>query len=343
MPILVTGANGHLGCLLVRELVRRGREPIAFVRPGSDLTGLEGLAVERRLGDVRDAASVSAAATGCDAIVHLAAVYALRAARAEEIMEPAVAGTTHVLAAAATHGVRRVVMTSSIVAVGYNRSPQAPPRTEEDWNEEPHIPYVRAKTESERLAWKLAGERGVELVTVLPGAILGPHDYRVTPSTRFVRDLANGRGMTGRGGVAYVDVGDVALAHAEALERGVAGERYIVAGPCEELRRIGELVGERVGKRPAHVGAPRWLALPTVAVQSALQRLVGIEPFALLGEAREFVGRWPRFDTSKAQKDLGFTPRPLPEILGDTLRWLAERGELKPAVKERVLARRAAA
>lgn len=338
MPTLVTGANGHVGSNLVRELLARGREVVAFVRKGSDTSGLEGLPVERRHGDVLDRDSVMAAARGCDAIAHLAAVYETHGKRSAEIMRPAVEGTSNVLEAAAAHGIRRVVMTSSIVAVGFNRTPDAPARTEEQWNDEPHIPYFRAKTESERLAWHLAGKLGLELVTVLPGGVLGPHDYRITPTTRYVRELANRRALTGRGGFCYIDVRDVAWVHAAALERGVPGERYLVTLPVVEFRRLGEMIGEHTGRRPRHIGAPRSLALATIAVQSSVQRLFRIPPPLTFADAREGAGRWASFDASKAERTFGYTPRPVERVVGDALRWLADREQLEPEVKERVLA-----
>lgn len=337
MRVLVTGANGHIGCNLVRELLTRGHEVVAMVRAGSDARGLDGLDVEIRPGDVLDKASVEAAARGCEAIEHLAAVYATRG-DAEAIMRPAVIGTTHVFEVAAALGIRRVVMTSSTTAVGANFSVDAPPRDETRWNDEFTLPYYRAKTESERLAWQLAEQLGLELVTVLPSGVLGEHDWRVTPSTKYVLDLATGRAMTGRGGFSYVEVHDVAFVHAAALERGRPGERYLVTGANLGLRQIGEIVSAATGTKITHIDAPRWLTLATVTVQAAFARAIGRAPAITPDEARAAAGRWSFFDSSKAQREFGFTPRPAPEIIGAALRWLATQGLLPPAVRERVMA-----
>lgn len=337
MRVLVTGANGHVGCNLVRELSSRGHEVVAMVRKGGDLRGLDGVAVEIRHGDVLDRASVDAAAAGCDAIEHLAAVYATRG-DAEQIMRPAVVGTTNVLEAAAARGMRRVVMTSSTTAVGANLSADAPPRDETAWNEEFTIPYYRAKTESERLAWQLAGKLGLELITVLPSGVLGEHDWRVTPSTKYILDLAHGRAMTGRGGFSYVDVRDVAFVHAAALERGRPGERYLVTGINPTLKQIGEMVSALTGTRILHVDAPRWLTVATIGMQAFGARLIGREPTNTSDEARTVAGRWAFFDASKAQREFGFTARGGAEPIASALRWLAQRELLSPAARERVLA-----
>src|SRR5688572_13878598 len=118
MRVLVTGANGHLGANLVRELLSRGHEVVALVRPTADLRGLRGLPITVAHGDVLDAASVDAATAGAEAVVNLAAVYKMGSIDVDAIVRPAVEGIQNVLSAAAKHGVRRVVHTSSTVAIG---------------------------------------------------------------------------------------------------------------------------------------------------------------------------------------------------------------------------------
>jgi nucleoside-diphosphate-sugar epimerase len=122
--VLVTGANGHLGCNVIRELLRQGHEPVPLVRPGADLRGLAGLSPTAITGDIQDSESVADAASGCEAILHLAAVYRTRSDSPAEILAPAIVGTRNVLRAAARHWIR--------------------------------LPYFRAKLKAEREAWKMA-------------------------------------------------------------------------------------------------------------------------------------------------------------------------------------------
>src|SRR5688572_22528103 len=154
MRVLVTGANGHIGNHVVRELISARHDPVPFVRKSSDVSGLKDLGLTLHYGDVQDRSSLEAAARGCDAIIHLAAVYAMRPKTAEEIMRPAVEGTENILQVAKAIGAKRVVYTSSVVAVGYSSTPAV--RSERDWNEDPQVPYFRAKTQSERQAWQLS-------------------------------------------------------------------------------------------------------------------------------------------------------------------------------------------
>lgn len=126
MRALVTGANGHIGCHVVRACREASTEPVAFVRPGSDRRGLTGLDVETREGDLLDRASLDRAMGGVELVSHVGAVHRNFAADPAEIVRPAVEGTRNVLAAARAAGVGRVVHTSSGATVGFARDPQSP-------------------------------------------------------------------------------------------------------------------------------------------------------------------------------------------------------------------------
>lgn len=335
--ILVTGANGHLGSCLVRELLARGHQVVPFVLRGSSLEGLAGLPVTPVPGDVTDRASLAAAADGCEVAINLAAHYVFRCSDAEAIRRPAVEGVRNLLEVAAQQGLRRVIHTSSTVAVGNSDSPVL--RSEKDWNDAPLTPYYRAKTDSERVAWDLARRRSVPLVVLNPAAIVGRHDYRLTPTNGFLAGYLNGEVMTGTGGYNYVDVRDVALAHALAVEKAVPGERYIIGGENLDFATLGRLVGELSGRAPRHVPGPRWLSLAAIAALQATQRARGRDPSLTLDEVRDLAGRWGWFDSSKAEQALGYRPRRARVSFEDATRWLVHRRVLKPEVLARLASR----
>jgi dihydroflavonol-4-reductase len=325
--VLVTGANGHVGCNVVRALLEAGHEPVPMVRASADTQGLDPLGLHLVRGDVRDCDAVRRAAEGCRFIVNLAAVFETRGLTSDEIVRPAIEGITNVIEAAAALGVERVVHASSTVAVGYACSPDHP-RTAADWNEENLLPYHAAKTRSERRAWALAEQRDVPLVCVNPAGVLGQYDHRLTPTTRYVRDLVLGRAPTGLGGTGYVDARDAALAFVRAIDRGVPGERYIVATPVVAYAELGRLVSDLTGTPVRHLPVPRIIALGVVRVLGVAARLRGRPPPVSLEEARAYVGRYGAFDTTPARETLGVEPRPLRETLAHTIAWLLHRDAL---------------
>lgn len=327
---LVTGASGHLGANLVRELLDRGWRVRAFVRVASPLDGLKGLEVELAHGDLLDGESIDRAMVGVDVCFHAGAVYRNWTADEASILRPALEGTENVLRAAASAGVKRVIHTSSCNAVGFTTDP-ARPLDERSWNSELHLPYVRAKVESERLAWKLADELGLALITMLPTTVLGPHDHRITPTTAYVRDLLAGKAPVLPGVANLVHVRDVARAHVLAAERGRPGARYLVGGPNLPDTALQAMIAQRTGRTPAILSAPRFVLMAVATAMEFVSSLTGREPQLTPAMVRTAFGRMPCFDTSLARQDLGFEARGPEEVLDDTLAWLVRTGQLAPA------------
>jgi nucleoside-diphosphate-sugar epimerase len=176
MRALVTGATGFLGGRLVRELIGRGHEVAALVRPGSDATAVP-TGAELVRGDVTDAASLAPAMAGRDVVFHLAAVVGRNPGGREHHRDVGLAGTEHVIRAAAAAGARRFVHLSSMVVHG--RHPGGRPVSEdapyddrvEEWNH-----YAWQKIVSERAVWRAHEEGAILATTVRPPTVLGPGD-----------------------------------------------------------------------------------------------------------------------------------------------------------------------
>lgn len=178
MKTLVTGAAGFIGSAVVRRLLARGREVRVLLEPGFSprVDVLAGLPVERVYGDVLDRAAVGRALSGCDVLYHLAAIYSLWMPRPERIYEVNVEGGKNVLFGALRAGVRKVVYTSSIAAVGRRQAGDERPADEScefstaDWRD--GNAYIRSKWLSERDALRFAAE-GLPVVVVNPGFPFG--------------------------------------------------------------------------------------------------------------------------------------------------------------------------
>lgn len=336
MLVLVTGANGHIGANVVRALLVKGHKVRAFVRNNADLRGLDGLQIEHFHGDVMDQSALVSAATGCDAIIHLAAVYKTIAKTPEEIVEPAIKGAENVFAAAATAGIKRIVYTSSVASVGFSYDPNTL-RSGSDWNEDPQNPYYIAKTRSEQKAQELAKKHNIHLVVICPAIVLGGYDYRITPSNQLVMDWLNGKGQTYKGGLNLVDVRDVAQAHVEALDKGQNCQRYILGGENIEVKKIGELVRKMTGIKPLYLPFGRSATLVTAKVVEKLCKLIGVTPPFTYDLVYEVAERYAYYDTSATQTDLGIIPRNAKEALQSSIEWLLKTNKIKHSLAERVL------
>ncbi len=331
MRSLVTGAGGHLGFNLASLLAARGHEVGATVRSLSNSRQTTRLRALGRVAlyeaDVRNYDEMYAALENVDVLFHAAAVYSITdRGRDRELRETALTGTESTLRAAAARGVRRVVMTSSVVTLPLT-TPGAGPSTEEDWNTDLRIPYFLAKVESERKAWALAEELGLELATILPAGIIGPGFIRSTPTIDIIRACVMGEFRMGapRGNFSFVDVRDTAEAHLLAAEQGASG-RFIVgyehAPSFDELVRAISRLDPRV--KPPLLVLPTFAA-PMLPLYDAFSHFAFGTPRIATPEAigATVSGKVYNFSTERAKRELGWSPRvPFEESLRDTLEHL---------------------
>lgn len=319
---LVTGATGHIGSTLCRALLERGLEVIALVRESSDRSPLAGLDLDVACGDVLDAGGLADAARGCDVVFHAAAIFEVHERHRDEMHRVAVEGA-HNAVRAAKRANARLVFTGSVSAVGFAREPGTL-LDERSWATDLHVPYYRAKLESERIALDAASE--VDVVTVLPTLVLGPGDHRVTPSSRMFVDMLTGSGATVDGGANVIDVRDVAWGMVSAAERGRRGERYILGGENVLVRDLGDAATRLSGRPVPHLDLPRWAFSGIAMGMELASSITGRAPSMTRAAVRDVLGRYAWYDTTRARTELGLVPRPLHETLTDAARFFEARG-----------------
>jgi dihydroflavonol-4-reductase len=326
-PILVTGGTGFVGANVVRELVALGAAVRVLARRGGDRRALEGVAVDIVEGDLLDAASLARAVRGVDTLYHVAADYRLWARDPSELHRVNVDGTRAMLQAAADAGVRRVVYTSTVGALGIPAD--GTPGTEDTPVSLADMvgPYKASKFLAERVAMEFAG-RGLPVVVVNPSAPVGPWDVKPTPTGRMIVDFMRGRMFaTLDTGLNIVHVCDVARGHVLAAERGRAGERYILghAHGNLSLAEIGRLLAETTGRPGPRLRVPYAVAWCGAACTEAVARLTGRPPAVPLTAVRMAKKRM-YFSPAKAIRELGLPQTDPREALADAVLWFASHG-----------------
>jgi nucleoside-diphosphate-sugar epimerase len=314
--VFLTGGTGFIGGEVARLLRERGDDVRALVRTPAKAAALEALGCELVPGDLSDEGALREALQGCDAVVHAAAVYEIGVpeSRRQELVDANVRGTERVLGAALAAGVSKAVYVSTVAVFGDTRGEVA----HEDWDRPEGqgftSVYEQTKVEAHNRA-KQIGAQGLPLVVVQPGVVYGPGD------TSEMGGLFD-RMLKGRlplvpfpeMGVTPVHRDDVATGVLLALDKGVAGESYVLAG---EPITMGELLAElaRVaGRRPPRAALPAVLVRSMVPFGSVVGPLLGFPPnLRELLSSSSGVTFWAR--SEKAQRELGWSYRPLPEGL----------------------------
>jgi dihydroflavonol-4-reductase len=334
--VLVTGGSGFLGSWCLIDLLQRGhsvrttvrnlaREPEVRAMVEQKVDSTDRLTVHQA--DLNDDAGWDEAIRGCDYVLHVASPFPPQQPKdPDELIVPAREGTLRVLRKALAGGVKRVVVTSSAVAVGNSgRPPVAGDAfTEEDWSDPANpslTPYGRSKTIAERAAWDLVDEQGKrsQLAVVNPSAILGPvlsedRSY----SLQAIERLMGGMPGIPQLGFSFVDVRDVADLQIRAMTAPEAGgERFLAAGPFLWMSEVAEIMRDRLGPEASKVPTrkvPNFIVRAMARFDPSLRTVVGD------------LGRRRAFSSEKAKSRLGWSPRPIEDTIAETARSLTRVG-----------------
>jgi len=340
--VLVTGASGYVAghCILrllnegyhvrgsLRSLRRAGEvrqwltEARGRIDPGDALSFVEA--------ELTDAESWAAAMEGVRYVLHVASpIPSTLPKHPDELIVPAREGTLNVMRAASRASVERIVQTSSSAAILYGRDdPNSHLFTEADWTDPDHkdnVPYTRSKTIAERAAWAELPNftRRLEWVAINPGLVLGPVlDKDTSASVQIVAVLLRGQfpGLP-RFGYAVVDVRDLADLEVRAMTAPqAAGQRYICSGPFVSMSDIAGILKDHLG--------PMARKVPTRRLPDGLVRLVGLFDSEVRSQLFE-LGKVRRLSSAKAEKELGWSSRPVEETIIDTATSLQAAGALK--------------
>ena len=321
MKAFITGATGFLGTHVARVLAEQGADLRLLVRPTSNLKNLEGLPAETAMGDLRDAASLEKAMSGCEVVFHVAADYRLWVQDPAEMYRSNVEGTRAILEAARKNGVRCVVYTSSVATIGFTGNGHPADEDSPVALADMIGHYKRSKFMAEQVALE-AGRAGMRVVTVNPTTPVGEQDIKPTPTGRIVVDFLKGKFPAYvETGLNLVDVRECALGHVKALEKGKSGERYILGGENLTLKQILYKLGAISGLPSPKVKLPYFVAYAAGLVdQTVSGRLLHREPRATVETVR--MGKKKMWASSgKAERELGWKILPADNALRRAVDW----------------------
>ncbi|MEW6094668.1 MAG: SDR family oxidoreductase [Chloroflexota bacterium] len=329
--ILVTGATGHIGNVLVRKLLEQGEKVRALIWRGEDTSSIRDLELERVEGDVLDPESLRPALEGVDTVYHLAGLISIMPGRQPFVWKVNVEGTRNVLEAARRANVRRLVYTSSIHAI--QRAPHGV-EMDETLGFDPNNPYGeydRSKAAAS-LEVQKAAQSDLDAVIACPTGVIGPNDFRGSEMGEVIRGAAQGRPMFYvEGAYDFVDVRDVADGLIAAARHGRRGESYILGGHKISVRDLLKTVREVTGKAFASIKIPfplaEFAAKFTPWYYQKTKAKPRFTPYSL-----EVLQSNADISHAKAKRELDYEPRPVIETIADTVRWYFENRSVQAKV-----------
>lgn len=323
--VLVSGANGHLGNNLVRLLIKKGFQVRASVRNVKNKDCFRDLDCEVVQADITDKASFVRALQGVHTFYAVGASFKLWAKDPErEIYDVNMNGTRNTIEAAARAGVKRIVYVSSIAALDYTHLPT---KESNGYNPDRRDMYYNSKNDGEKLAFQLAKELGIELVSVMPGAMVGSEAFLpLNVSYNVLKLILNKQiPIDTKITLNWVDVKDVAEGCYLAAQKGRPGERYILANErCMTITDTTKLAQKLYPELKIKVpgAAPKFILYIIAFLMEFSAKISGKPPILATKDIAMFSGLQQDFDISKARNELGFHPKGAEQVVEEALAYL---------------------
>jgi nucleoside-diphosphate-sugar epimerase len=319
MRYFVTGTTGFIGGRVARQLRGAGHDVVTIARTPSRAADLRAIGVEVHPGDITDRESMRGPMSRTDGVFHIAAWYKIGARDLSPAYGINVEGTRTVLELMRDLEIPKGVYTSTLAVFSDTHGRVV---DEHYTFAGPHISeYDRTKRLAHYEVALPMMREGLPLVIVQPGAVYGPGDTSQVHDT--LHDLVRGRLLAtpSRAAFCWGHVDDTARGHILAMERGVPGESYIIAGPPHTVVDFFAMAAHIAGKRPPLVHPTRAMMRMTAALVSPLARVVTLPSIYTPEGLRIISGCTYLGSNAKATRDLGFAVRPIEEGLVETMEW----------------------
>lgn len=319
---IVTGAAGHLGGTLIRQLAERGDTVRGLIMPGE--TGIVRSTAAYIQGDVTDPTSLEPLFADTEesevVVIHCAGIISIAEKVTPALEAVNIRGTQNVIALCQAHHVQKLVYVSSVHAIPEGnplRVIREAARFSPDW-----VEGAYAKTKASATQHVLdAAAGGLNVTVVHPSGILGPYDTSGNHMVQMVSDYVHGKLPAGiRGGYDFVDVRDVAAGCLAACEDSASGECYILSNRHYEVRELFAMIRSLRGGRRVPM-LPVWLARLFAPLLGWIARLQHRRPLYTSYSLYTLTSN-DRFSHDKATHMLNYQPRDLLDTLEDTIRWM---------------------
>ncbi len=323
MKVAITGASGHIGSCLVRELTTQGAQIRVLLHQSRK--PFEGFPLEIIEGDLLNSHSLEVLCKEVDVVFHLAAQIAIDRKSEAQVLQTNIKGTENLLKACEKQRVPKLIHFSSIHALDIYPLDRVMDENRNLIVNTKRV-YELSKAEGERLVLK-AVEKGLNAVILTPTAVIGPYDYHNSYlGQALIRIYKNQLPVLVPGGYDWVDVRDVVHAALASVKNGRRGERYILSGHWSSLKELSGVISTISGGRTPGIVAPLFVAqigLPFIRLLSALK---GEHPLYTRDSLEILKESHRNISFAKAERELDYHPRSLVESLTDTFAWYKHQG-----------------
>lgn len=326
--ILVSGGTGLVGSHLIYKLISQGKKVVAIHRASSDKSKLEHCVslysseykslmdlVEWREADLRDIISLEGAFENVTEVYHCAATVSFQSKDKEELIRNNVQSTANIVNIAIQKGVRKLVYTSSIAALG-RESEKKYSNEESYWvDSEENSVYSKSKYLAELEVWR-GGQEGLDVAIVNPGIILGPADWNEGSSALF-KKMYKGLKYYTLGSTGFVDVRDVANVMERLMDSEIVDHRFVLVSKNLGYKDLFVQMADALGVAPPSIEAKKWQSNLLWRIEVLRSVLFGAKAVITKETARSAHSN-AYFDNTKVKDLLDFEFIPIEQSIKDT-------------------------
>ncbi len=320
---IVTGGTGHIGNMLIRELVKQGKNVLALVLPNDDLSPLNGLKIETIEGDIVDRDFIFKLINKGDVVFHLASMIDINNTPYSALEKVNVQGTKNIVDACINNGAKRLIYTSSVHIIDPNQGDILIEPT--DFSEKNIVGnYAKTKALATKYVIEKAKAGELDAVVLYPSGVIGPGDYKISELGQVILDYINGKLIAYvRGGYNFVDVRDVVNGIISASTKGKSGEGYILSGEYLTIKDMLRILNKKIGRKKLPYKIALWFVKMMTPLASLYYKIRGKKP-VFTAYSLYTLNTNSKFSNEKAKTFLDYSTRPIQETLFDTVDWFIE-------------------
>jgi len=320
---VVTGATGHIGNVVVRQLLERGDHVRVLVLPNDNLTSLFGLDVDLFYGDVRDPSSLAVAFAGADCIYHLAGIIDISRGQYKLMYAVNVEGTMNVVRTVQQNPGQRLAYVSSVHAIPFHNKIDFIREVDQIDVSKVKGSYGKTKAIATRFVFdEIRG--GLNAVVLFPSGVIGPYEFKVSNVGQLLIEFVNRKIVAKvRGAYNFVDVRDVAAGIIKASLSNKK-EGYILGGERIDVTTLFQILEEETGVRSPKLFIPMWLVKSTSIFSEYYYRIRRIPPLFTAYSLYTLTSN-SYISSAKAKKDFDFQARSIRESIHDMVDWLRNK------------------
>ena len=321
--IAVTGASGHIGNVVCRQLLEKGHQVKALYQANSE--SLQGLPVSLVQGSVLDKSDLKRLIEGCSVVIHCAAIISIDGDPSGIVFKTNTEGPENVLELCLALGVKKLIHLSSVHAV--MEIPMAGAFDEtRPYKTAAAFAYDYSKAQGEQRLLRAVKDSSLELVILRPSSVVGPFDFKPSKFGKALLDFYNQKiPILPPGGYDFVDVRDVAQSVVAAIDQGKNGEIYLLAGKYYSMKQLAGIIRKASAQKTPNKQIPFWVLKLCLPLISLFSRISGAAPLFTIESISALKYGHPNMDHSKADRELGHQCRDLEATIRDFYEWIAEK------------------